>query len=141
MNYIQEGVDDIVFLNLCYNNKVIANIHVSWLDPQKTRKMVIVGSKKMVIYDDASDHKIAVYDKGIDRKAILGENMDYDQVPSLQFSYRSGNIVIPQIPSSEPLKNEAAHFVECVSNNSVPLTGIAHARKVVAILERATMNK
>src|SRR5262249_53862377 len=64
MDYMQDGVDDVVFLNLVYPGKIMANIHVSWLDPQKVRKMIVVGSKKMVVYDDVADDKIAIYDKG-----------------------------------------------------------------------------
>ena len=72
MAYMQPGVDDVIFLNILYPNKVMANIHVSWLDPQKVRKMVVVGSKKMVVYDDVADEKVIIYDKGIDVKARLG---------------------------------------------------------------------
>ena len=137
MAYMQDGIDDVVFLNLEYPNRVIANIHVSWLDPQKVRKMIIVGSKKMVVYDDVADNKIAIYDKGIDRKAVLGENMDFDHPERLQFNYRSGDILLPQIKFSEPLKIEAEHFADCILNSRVPLTGVEHARAVVSILERA----
>jgi len=70
MAYMQDGIDDVVFLSLEYPNKVIANIHVSWLDPQKVRKIIVVGSRKMVVYDDIAEDKITIYDKGIDRKAI-----------------------------------------------------------------------
>ena len=59
--------------------------------------MIVVGSKKMVVYDDIAENKIAIYDKGIDRKAILGENMDFDNPRPLQFNYRSGDILLPQI--------------------------------------------
>jgi predicted dehydrogenase len=97
MAYMQEGIDDVVFLNLEYPSKVIANIHVSWLDPQKVRKMIIVGSRKMVIYDDVAEDKIALYDKGIDKKAILGQNMDFDNPQPAQFNYRSGDILLPQV--------------------------------------------
>ncbi|QYM77527.1 Gfo/Idh/MocA family oxidoreductase [Horticoccus luteus] len=138
MDFIQPGVQDVVFLNIKYPQKVMANIHVSWLDPQKTRKMVVVGSKKMVVYDDAAEDKIAIYDKGIDRKAVLGQNMDYDKPMSAQFSYRSGDILLPQINFIEPLRAEADHFVDCVRRNVTPLTGIDHARKVVRILEQAS---
>ena len=69
MDFIQDGIDDVVFLSVVYPNKVIANIHVSWLDPQKVRKMIVVGSRKMVVYDDIADDKIAIYDKGIDKKS------------------------------------------------------------------------
>ena len=137
MAYMQDGIDDVVFLNLEYPNKIIANIHVSWLDPQKVRKMIIVGSRKMVVYDDVAESKIAIYDKGIDRKAILGENMDFDNPQRLQFNYRSGDILLPQVKFTEPLRIEAEHFIDCILNRRVPLTGVEHARTVVSILERA----
>ena len=137
MAYMQEGIDDVVFLNLEYPSKVIANVHVSWLDPQKVRKMIVVGSRKMVVYDDIADSKIAIYDKGIDRKAILGQNMDFDQPQRGQFNYRSGDILLPQIQFTEPLRAEAEHFSDCILNAKTPLTGLGHARTVVSILERA----
>ena len=137
MDYMQDQVDDVVFLNIVYPRKILANIHVSWLDPQKVRKMIIVGSRKMVVYDDVADDKIAIYDKGIDRKAILGQNMDFDKPRPLEFNYRSGDILLPQIKFSEPLRAEAEHFLDCVRHQRAPLTGIPHARNVVAILERA----
>lgn len=137
MDCIQPGVDDVVFVNLAYPNKVIANIHVSWLDPQKVRKMTVVGSRKMVVYDDVADDKIAIYDKGIDRKAVLGEHMDFDRPMPPDFSYRSGDILLPQVKFVEPLRLEAEHFVECIRTGKEPATGITHARTVVSILERA----
>jgi predicted dehydrogenase len=140
MDYMQTGVDDVVFLNIVYPNKIMANIHVSWLDPQKVRKMIVVGSRKMVVYDDVAEDKIAIYDKGIDRKAILGENMDFDSPQRLEFNYRSGDILLPQVKFTEPLKAEAEHFLDCIRNNRTPMTGIDHARKVVSILERAQRN-
>src|SRR6202012_211326 len=97
MDFIQQGVDDEVFLSIVYPEKLIANIHVSWLDPQKVRKMIVVGSRKMVVYDDVADDKIAIYDKGIDKKAILGQNMDFDNPRPDQFSYRSGDILMPDV--------------------------------------------
>jgi predicted dehydrogenase len=137
MAYMQDGIDDVVFLSLTYPGKIMANIHVSWLDPQKVRKMIVVGSKKMVIYDDVADDKIAIYDKGIDRRAVLGENMDFDHPRPPEFNYRSGDILLPQIKFVEPLRVEAEHFLESIRNGTVPLTGLAHAREVVAILENA----
>lgn len=136
VDYMQKGVDDVVFLNITYPGKIMANIHVSWLDPQKVRKMIVVGSRKMVVYDDVADDKITIYDKGIDKMAILGQNMDFDAQPA-QFSYRSGDILLPQIKFTEPLKAEADHFLSCIRNQSEPLTGVKHARQVVSILERA----
>jgi predicted dehydrogenase len=139
MDFIQKGVDDVVFLSLVYPQKIIANIHVSWLDPQKVRKMIVVGSQKMVVYDDIADNKIAIYDKGIDKKAILGQNMDFDNPRPDQFSYRSGDIVLPNISFTEPLRAEAEHFVDCIRNGKKPITGALHARNVVSILEQADL--
>ncbi len=137
MDFIQKGVDDVVFLSLVYPQKIIANIHVSWLDPQKVRKMIVVGSRKMVVYDDIADDKIAIYDKGIDKKAILGQNMDFDNPHPEQFSYRSGDIVLPNVSFTEPLRTEAEHFLDCVRNGKKSITGVLHARNVVSILEQA----
>lgn len=137
MAYMQDGIDDVVFLNLVYPGKIMANIHVSWLDPQKVRKMIVVGSKKMVVYDDIADDKIMIYDKGIDKRAELGVNMDFDHPPRADFNYRSGDILLPQVKFTEPLRVEAEHFADCIRNQREPLTGIAHARAVVSILERA----
>src|SRR6266576_4101661 len=137
MAYMQEGIDDVVFLNLEYPGKIIANIHVSWLDPQKVRKMIVVGSRKMVVYDDIAENKLLVYDKGIDRKAMLGEHMDFDNPQRAQFHYRSGDIVLPEIKFTEPLRVEAEHFVDCIRTAQTPLTGLRHARNVVSVLERA----
>jgi len=138
MDFIQNGVDDVVFLSIVYPQKVIANVHVSWLDPQKVRKIIVVGSRKMVVYDDVADVKIAIYDKGIDKRAILGQNMDFDNPRPDQFSYRSGDIVMPQINFTEPLRSEAQHFADCVRNRETPITGTLHARNVVSILEQAS---
>jgi predicted dehydrogenase len=138
MAYMQDGIDDVVFLSLTYPGKIMANIHVSWLDPQKVRKMIVVGSKKMVVYDDIADDKIAIYDKGIDRRAVLGEHMDFDNPRAAQFSYRSGDILLPQVKFTEPLRVEAEHFIDCIKNKTTPLTGLAHARTVVSILEQAS---
>ena len=137
MDYIQQGIDDVVFLQIQYAKKVIAGIHVSWLDPQKTRKMVVVGSKKMVIYDDLADDKIAIFDKGIDPKAVLGERMDFDGPPMLSYAYRSGDVLLPKVHNLEPLRTEVQHFIDCIGTGSEPITGAKHARSVVEILERA----
>jgi len=132
--YIQKDIEDVVFMNIIYPNNIMANIHVSWLDPQRVRLMTIVGSKKMVIYDDTIENKIAIYDKGIDRKAVLGQNMDYDNPLFQAFDHRSGDVLLPKIDFKEPLKVEIEHFIDCIQNGTKCLTGVDHAKKVVQIL-------
>ena len=135
MDYIQDGIDDVVFLNLTYPDKIIVNIHVSWLDPLKVRKMIIVGTKKMVVYDDISDNKISIYDKGIDKMAVLGENMDFDKPFKSSFNYRSGDVIMPKIQWEEPLKLEINHFLDCITKGVDCLSGPESAGEVVKILE------
>ncbi len=134
VDYIQDGIDDVVFLNILYPNKIMANIHVSWLDPTRVRSMIVVGSKKMVVYDDAADNKISIFDKGIDRMARLGENMDFDKPYFQTFNHRSGDVLLPQINFQEPLRVEIEHFFDCIQNGTPCFTGIDHAKKVVGIL-------
>ncbi len=134
MDYIQNGVEDVVFLNVVYQNNIMANIHVSWLDPHKVRQMTVVGSKKMVVYDDIAENKIAIFNKGIDRMAVLGEHMDFDKPNDFQFNHRSGDVLLPKIAWQEPLKVEIEHFIDCIANGVDCLTGVEHAKKVVQIL-------
>ena len=138
MDYVQKGIDDVTFLNITYPDKVIANVHVSWLDPQKVRKITIVGSKKMIVYDDISDNKVVIYDKGIDIKASLNENMDYDSITVGDYDLRAGDILIPKINWKEPLKTEINHFADCISGNDVCNTDSNHAKTVVRILESSS---
>ena len=141
VDYIQENIADVVFMNILYPKKIMANIHVSWLDPQRARSMTIVGSKKMVVYDDTAENKIAIYDKGIDRKAVLGEHMDYDRTEFRKFDHRSGDVLLPKIDSKEPLEVEIEHFIDCTQNGTKCLTGVDHAKKVVQILSANDMER
>ncbi|HTG87325.1 MAG TPA: Gfo/Idh/MocA family oxidoreductase [Pyrinomonadaceae bacterium] len=135
VSYIQPGIEDVVFATLKWASGVTGHIHVSWLDPGKIRKMTLVGSRKMVVYDDVSDDKIKIYDKGVDRVPKIGERMDYDQSGDYQLIHRTGDILLPRISFQEPLKTESAHFLECLRTGQQPLTGPQHARDVVAVLE------
>jgi predicted dehydrogenase len=137
MDYIQPGIEDVVFATLTWANRVAAHIHVSWLDPGKIRKVTLVGSRKMVVYDDVSDEKICVLDRGVDRVPKAGEDMHYDHLNPFDFHlmHRTGDICLPHIDFQEPLKVETGHFLECVRTGQTPLTGPKHARDVVAVLE------
>jgi predicted dehydrogenase len=134
IDYIQKDVHDVVFMNIIYPNKIMANIHVSWLDPHKVRRITVVGSKKMVVYDDMAENKIAIFDKGIDRIAELGRDMDFDNPNFQTFNYRSGDVLLPKINFLEPLKAQSEHFLDCIENATKCITGIEHAKKVVEIL-------
>jgi predicted dehydrogenase len=126
--YLSDDVEDVVFVTLTFPNKILAHIHASWLDPSKVRQMTVVGSRKMVVYDDvAPEARLRIYDKGVYRHgADFGE---------YQLKVHSGDISIPRIDLSEPLRNECAHFVECVRENKPPRTDGANGLRVVRVLE------
>jgi len=129
--YLQKDVEDVVFLNMRYNNKLMVNIQISWLDPYKERKFTIVGSKKMVAFDDMQGaEKIKIYDKGVNKEPGYESYGD-------SLSLRFGDIHIPKIDMSEPLKLECQHFIDCVKDKKRPHTDGAEGVKVVKILEKA----
>jgi len=135
VDYIQPGIEDVVFATLTWDDKVTAHVHVSWLDPGKTRMLTLVGDRRMVVYNDIGDDKIAVFDKGVERVPHCGEQMDYDDFNNYKILHRRGDVTLPKIDFTEPLRTETEHFLQCVTEGAEPLTGPAHARDVVAILE------
>ncbi len=137
--YLQDGIEDVVYLNMEFANGVSVHIHVSWLDPNKVRRITLVGSEKMIVYDDASnDSKIMLYDKGIDRLRMDGSLGTFDSFAQFQLTQRAGDVVIPRIEYSEPLRAECEHFVECIIENKQPLTDGDNGLRVVEILEAAS---
>lgn len=131
-SHYKRGIEDVAMLSLHFPRNVIAFIHVSWLDPNKIRRTTVVGSKKMLVYDDlALQEKIRIYDKGVDVAPY------YDTFGEFQFSYRYGNVTIPRIDEAEPLKVECEHFVDCIRNTETPRTDGISGLRVVSILEAA----
>ncbi|HIG53992.1 MAG TPA: Gfo/Idh/MocA family oxidoreductase [Candidatus Handelsmanbacteria bacterium] len=137
--YLQEGVEDVVYLNMQFADGVAVHIHVSWLDPGKVRRTTIVGSEKMIVYDDAStEAKIQLFDKGIDHQGKEGSLGDFDSFGKFQLIQRAGDVLIPRIDFAEPLRVECEHFAECVGEGRRPITDGANGLRVVKILEAAT---
>ena len=136
-DFIQTGIEDVAFLMLHFPDDVIAHVHVSWLDPSKVRKMTIVGSEKMIIYDDVSDSKIQIYDKGIKKQNIKDFLGSYDDFGKFQLIKFAGDVLFPKVDFVEPLKVECSHFLNCILNDQTPLTDGENGLKVVKILEAA----
>lgn len=135
--FIQPNVEDVVFANLKWSNGPLANVHVSWLDPHKMRKVTIVGSKKMAIFDDMSpDAPVTVFDKGFDEIPKHGENMHFDLTPARSgYAIRHGGIHIPAIDRVEPLSAELADFVNSILLSKSPFACNKQACDVVKLLE------
>ncbi|MBN2071278.1 MAG: Gfo/Idh/MocA family oxidoreductase [Candidatus Krumholzibacteriota bacterium] len=128
-SYIQPGIQDVAFVTLTYPGSVLANLQVSWLNPNKIRKTTVVGSKKMLLYDDvASLEKIRIYDKGVD---VIPH---YDTFGEFQLSYRYGDISIPKLDDAEPLKIECQHFLDCIAGKEMRSSG-RHGLEVLLVLD------
>ncbi len=123
---------DVAFTQLDYPNNRSAHFHMSLLDPQKKRQMIVVGSQKMLVYDDVDmDRHIQIFDKRIEVE-FSGPSPD---LASFKAKSRAGDLVIPSISLSEPLAAEIDHFLECVATGAKPRTDGIHGLEVVAILE------
>jgi predicted dehydrogenase len=129
-SYLQSGVPDVVFVNMKFPNRRMAQIQVSWLDPHKVRKITVVGSKKMVDFDDTeSVEKLRIFDKGV-------SGVSYDSYGD-SITIRFGDIRIPHISMTEPLRAECQHFIDCILQDKRPLSDGADGARVVSILETA----
>jgi len=130
-SYISPGVWDVVFLHLKFPGQVMAHIHVSWLDPHKVRKFTVVGKEKMAVLDDTeAREKVRVYDKGINFPPTYG---DYAE----SLTVRVGDIHIPRLDTTEPLRVECQHLVDCVRGVAQPQTGADAGIAVLRVLEAA----
>jgi len=129
-SYVQKGIEDMVSMSLDYPNNCQANTTVSWIDPIKTRKITIVGSKKMLEFDDVIP-RLTIFDKGVDYQPKTGEYGDF------KLSLRDGDIILPKIPLNEPLKEELQHFLDCVKTRQQPLTDGWSGYDVVCTLDAA----
>jgi predicted dehydrogenase len=131
--FLQPSVEDVVFVDLKFPGGKMAHVHVSWLDPHKLRKFTVVGSQKMVVFDDMdASEKLRIYDKGVDR-SNQGQVVSYGDA----LTVRSGDILIPKISLQEPLKLECQHFVDCVRDRKKPLTDGEDGLRVVKVLAAA----
>ncbi|MBN1793568.1 MAG: Gfo/Idh/MocA family oxidoreductase [Candidatus Omnitrophica bacterium] len=132
-SYLQKGIEDVVFATVDFPGNICAHIHVSWLDPSKTRKITVVGSRKMVVYDDINNEgKLWIYDKGVDK--LVSEDGGYGE---FQIKLRAGDLLVPKIQLVEPLRSECEHFIECVEKRLRPQTDGENGYRVVKILEIA----
>ena len=129
-SYLRKDIEDVVFVTLYFQDRVIGHIHASWLDPHKIRKFTIVGSQKMAVFDDMEPtEKIRLYDKGVNRSKGI-ESSD-------NLILREGDIHIPKIDNTEPLTLECQHFLDCIANQKKVFTDAQHGLQVLKILTAA----
>lgn len=132
--FLQRDFEDFVSTNLRFPGNRHAHLLVSWLSPEKMRKISIVGSRRMVVYDDVSlDCKVQIYDKRVERHANNGGGAgDFGE---FQLLVRTGDVLVPKLDLVEPLKAECNHFIECCRSGQRPLTDGENGLRVVRVLE------
>ena len=131
--HVTPGVEDVTSMCLSFRKNRSAIIHNSWLDPRKIREMTIVGSRRMVVYDDVAQlEKLRVFDARVERPP------HYDTFAEFQYAYHYGDMYVPYIKQEEPLKAECQHFVDCIRTGTTPMTSGRQGLELVRILEAST---
>jgi len=131
---VQKDKNDVAFIWLQFPSGVIASIEISWLSPQKMRRTAIVGSERMIVYDDTEpSEKIKIYDRGV----VVRPPESFGE---FQLTYRIGDMVAPSLSNVEPLLTEIEHFLDCCATRRRPRTDGVFGLKVVQVLESVTKN-
>ena len=131
-SHVTRGIEDVTMMYLSFPKNRCAFIHNSWLDPKKVRQMTVVGSQRMIVYDDTEPlEKLKIYDARVEVPP------HYDTFAEFTYSYHYGDAYVPYIKQDEPLKLECQHFLECIRDRCTPITGGRHGLDVVRILEAA----
>ncbi len=131
--HVTPGIEDVTSMSLNFAKDRSAIIHSSWLDPRKVREMTIVGSRRMLVYDDVAPlEKIRIFDARVERPA------HHDTCAEFQYSYHNGDISCPYLKQEEPLQAECLHFLECIQHSNTPLTCGTRGLELVRILEASS---
>ena len=131
--HVTPGIEDVTNISLSFRHKRFATIQSSWLEPRKVREMTIVGTRRMIIYDDLQpNEKIRIYDVRVERPA------HYDTFADFHFTYHYGDSYIPHLKQEEPLKAECQHFLDCIEKGTQPMTSGNEGLELVRILEAAS---
>jgi predicted dehydrogenase len=127
---VNRTIEDVTMMYLTFRKNRCAFIQNSWLDPKKVRQMTVVGSRRMIVYDDTEPlEKLKIYDARVEVPP------HYDSFAEFTYSYHYGDAYVPYIKQDEPLKLECQHFLDCIRGEAVPITGGIQGLEVVRILE------
>lgn len=127
---------DVAYLNVEYREGFSANFHVNWLSPTKVRRMIVAGSKRMVVWDDMeSAEKLRVYDKGVELHPMSEEDQR-----NIRVEYRTGDVWLPRIDTTEALRKMAVYFADCCRRGKKPICGGQEGLEVVRVLEASQIS-
>jgi predicted dehydrogenase len=131
-SYLQPGIEDVVFMTMEFATGALAHVQMSWLDPHKERRLTVVGSRRMVVFDDMQPReKLKVFDKGVDRPPEYGS---YGE----SLAIREGDITIPRVPNVEPLSAELRHFLQVAAGRAASRVPAEAGVAIVRVLDAAT---
>jgi len=131
--HVTPGIEDVTTMCLTFRKKQTAIIQSSWLDPRKVREMTIVGSRRMIVYDDVAPlEKIRIFDARVERPP------HYDTFAEFHYAYHYGDVYVPYIKQEEPLKVECQHFLDCIRNGTTPISDGKQGLELVEILEASS---
>jgi predicted dehydrogenase len=134
-SHVTRGIEDVTMMYLNFRKNRCAFIQNSWLDPKKVRQMTIVGTRRMIVYDDIEPlEKLKVYDSRVEVPP------HYDSFADFTYSYHYGDAYVPYIKQDEPLKLECQHFLDCIRDECAPITGGRQGLEVVRILEASSVS-
>lgn len=136
-SHFNSQLEDVAYIGIEFDrNSFLANIHVNWLSPVKIRRTLISGDKKMLVWDDVSpDEKIKIYDRGVEFRDADTSNVN--GIHQLMISYRSGDVYVPKLDSTEALQTEISYFIRCLEKNEEPFNNGLAGRRIVQLLENA----
>jgi predicted dehydrogenase len=131
--HVTSGIEDVTNISLSFPHRRFATIQSSWLEPRKIREMTIVGTRRMIVYDDVeTNEKIRIYDMRVERPP------HHDTFADFHYSYHYGDSYIPYIKQEEPLRVECQHFLDCIQKGGTPLTSGRNGLELVRVLEAAS---
>lgn len=130
--HVGNGLENVAYVSVIYDDNLVAHFHVNWLSPVKMRQIIVGGSEKMVIFDDMSTEKIKIYDRGVSFPLNHPEKM-----PVGSLSYRMGDMVAPKLDNSEALKTECKYLLNCINNREKPINDGHAGLRIVKIIEAA----
>ena len=133
-DFIKKGMHDIVYIHLGFENNITGFIHNSWLHPLKSRKVIIVGSDGMIVFDDTQvDNQVTVYEKGVDWDKITKS----EKGKNSRFEIIDGDYYSPKIETQEPLATEIQAFVDWIQFDKQPISDSKNGLEIVRILQKA----
>jgi predicted dehydrogenase len=131
--HVGNGLENVAYVSVIYDDNLVAHFHVNWLAPVKMRQIIVGGSEKMVVYDEMSMEKIKIYDRGVNLP------VDQNQIQNTsQFKYRMGDMVAPKLDDTEALKTECQYILNCIRNGQRPINDGYAGLRIVKIIEAAT---